>query len=71
MHLDRVNGLGDFLELEVVLAEGESNETGISVAHELLKRLAISPQQLVEEAYIDLLAKLPNRVIHQTAVGSW
>lgn len=70
VHLDRVNGLGDFLELEVVLAEGESNEIGISVAHELLKRLAVSPQQLVEEAYIDLLAKLPNRAIHRPAVGS-
>lgn len=61
VHLDRVEGLGDFLELEVVLAEGEPNETGISVAHELLEKLSVSPRQLVEEAYVDLIAKLPNK----------
>jgi adenylate cyclase class IV len=59
VHLDRVEGLGDFLELEVVLAEGEPNETGISVAHELLEKLFVSPRRLVEEAYVDLIAKLP------------
>jgi len=31
-----VEGLGDFLELEVVLAEGEPNEAGVSIALELL-----------------------------------
>lgn len=70
VHLDRVEGLGDFLELEVILADKEPNETGISIAHDLLERLAVSRQQLVEEAYVDLLAKLPNRAIHRTAVGS-
>jgi len=54
IHLDRVEGLGDFLELEVVLAEEEQPESGITVADELLKRLGISPQQLVEGAYVDL-----------------
>jgi hypothetical protein len=38
----------------------QSNEAGISVAHELLEKLSVSMHQLVEEAYIDLLAKLPN-----------
>ncbi len=60
IHLDKVEELGYFLELEVVLAEGETNEAGISVAHELLEKLSVSMHQLVEEAYIDLLAKLPN-----------
>jgi predicted adenylyl cyclase CyaB len=55
IHLDRVEGLGDFLELEVVLSEGESTEAGVKVAHELLANLGISPQQLIEGAYIDLL----------------
>jgi predicted adenylyl cyclase CyaB len=63
IHLDKVDDLGDFLELEVVLAEGESNEAGVSVAHELLEKLRVSPHQLVEEAYVDLLAKLPNKPI--------
>jgi predicted adenylyl cyclase CyaB len=55
IHLDRVEELGDFLELEVVLSESETTESGVKVAHELLASLGISPQQLIEGAYIDLL----------------
>ncbi|WP_445368765.1 class IV adenylate cyclase [Methylomonas sp. BW4-1] len=58
VHLDKVEGLGDFLELEVVLTENELNETGVAIAHELLERLGISDHQLIEEAYVDLLARL-------------
>jgi predicted adenylyl cyclase CyaB len=64
IHLDKVEELGDFLELEVVLAEGEPSEAGVSVAHELLAQLAVPPHQLVEDAYVDLLAKLLNKAIH-------
>ena len=56
IHLDRVEGLGDFLELEVVLAEGETAESGMEIAHDLLEKLGVSDEQLVEEAYVDLLA---------------
>jgi predicted adenylyl cyclase CyaB len=55
IQLDRVAGLGDFLELEVVLAEGESTESGVGIAQELLARLGVSSQQLIEGAYVDLL----------------
>ncbi len=55
VHLDRVEGLGHFLELEVVLAEGESSEVGVLVAHDLLGKFGISSSQLIEGAYIDLL----------------
>ncbi|MGD1020404.1 MAG: class IV adenylate cyclase [Verrucomicrobiia bacterium] len=55
IHLDKVEGLGDFLELEVVLSEGEATEDGVKVARELLARLGVSPQQLIEGAYVDLL----------------
>jgi predicted adenylyl cyclase CyaB len=55
VHLDRVDGLGHFLELEVVLSEGESADVGVGIAHELLAKLDISPQQLIEGAYVDLL----------------
>ena len=61
IHLDRVDGLGHFLELEVVLSEGESAETGMGIARELLATLGISPQQLIEGAYIDLLRAKPPR----------
>jgi len=64
IHLDKVEGLGDFLELEVCLADGESSEAGVAVAHELLKKLGISPERLVEGAYVDLLARA-NRSGHR------
>jgi adenylate cyclase len=55
IHLDRVEGLGDFMELEVVLGEGQTAEQGIEIAHELMARLGISGDQLVEGAYLDLM----------------
>lgn len=57
IHLDRVQGLGDFLELEVVLNEGESLEVGTQEAEALMLQLGIVPQQLIDVAYIDLLIK--------------
>jgi predicted adenylyl cyclase CyaB len=57
VHLDRVADLGDFLELEVVLAEGEGPDAGIDEAHRLMAVLGIAPDQLVEGAYVDLLAR--------------
>lgn len=59
VHLDRVDGLGDFLELEVVLRDGESADDGVAEAHALLARLAIDATQLVSGAYVDLLARAP------------
>ena len=55
IHLDRVEGLGDFLELEVVLAEGEDLAAGEAEARELMARLGIAPGDLVSGAYLDLL----------------
>jgi predicted adenylyl cyclase CyaB len=55
IHLDRVDELGDFLELEVVLTENEPAEVGVSTANELLSQLGISPDQLIEGAYVDLI----------------
>ena len=56
IHLDRVEGLGEFLELEVVLADGESAETGEAVARELMEKMRVQPEQLLEGAYVDMLA---------------
>jgi adenylate cyclase class IV len=56
VHLDQVEGLGHFLELEVVLAEDEPADAGVHEARQLMQRLGIGPQALVEGAYVDLLA---------------
>jgi adenylate cyclase class IV len=55
VHLDRVEGLGEFLELEVVLKEGESAEAGVAEAHALMAQLGIGADRLVQGAYVDLL----------------
>lgn len=57
IHLDRVTGLGDYLELEVVVDDGESVENGVRRAHEVMDQLGVTPAQLVEGAYVDLLAR--------------
>jgi predicted adenylyl cyclase CyaB len=56
IHLDRVEGLGEFLELEVVLADGEPAASGEAVARDLMEKLGIQPDHLIECAYVDLLA---------------
>ena len=56
IHLDRVEGLGDFLELEVVLRDGEPEAAGTAEAHALMARLGVQPRQLLAGAYLDLLA---------------
>ena len=55
VHFDRVEGLGNFMELEVVQSPGESSDQAMKVAEELMVRLAIAQDDLVEQAYIDLL----------------
>ncbi|SSW61836.1 class IV adenylate cyclase [Achromobacter agilis] len=57
IHLDRVEGLGEFLELEVVLRDGESPDAGMEEARSLMDGLGVAPQQLVSGAYLDLLAR--------------
>jgi adenylate cyclase class IV len=47
--------LGNFLELEVVLSDGEHVENGEAIARELMEKLDVLPDQLIEGAYIDLL----------------
>ncbi len=55
VHLDRVAGLGDFMELEVVLADDETPEAGVREAQKLMELLGVAADSLVEGAYVDLL----------------
>jgi adenylate cyclase class IV len=57
VHLDAVERLGDFLELEVVLRAGQSVAKGEEVARELMGWLGIEGRDLLEEAYIDMLER--------------
>ena len=54
IHLDEVEGLGSFLELEVVLGPDESPEAGNAVATDLMRELEIDESDLINVAYIDL-----------------
>ena len=55
VHIDQVDGLGEFLELEVVLRPEQSEDEGQEIAHDLLRKFKISPHDLISEAYVDLL----------------
>jgi predicted adenylyl cyclase CyaB len=55
LHLDQVEGLGEFLELEVVLRPGQSDAEGLAIARHLMTRLGIQEQDLLQGAYVDLL----------------
>lgn len=68
VHLDRVDGLGDFMELEVVLGDGESADAGIAVAHELLRALRVDAGQLVSGAYVDLLREAEKKPASNAAL---
>ena len=55
IHLDQVDGLGDFMELEVVLCEGQSEGEGRAIAENLMNKLGAREEDLVQGAYMDLL----------------
>lgn len=55
VHLDRVEGLGAYLELEVVLGDDESVAAGEAEARDLMDAFEVAPSQLVQGAYVDLL----------------
>ncbi|MBX9653293.1 class IV adenylate cyclase [bacterium] len=55
LHFDSVEGLGHFIEVEVVLREGQSHEEGHAVARELQVKLGVATEDLIGVAYLDLL----------------
>jgi adenylate cyclase class IV len=54
IHLDQVHGLGDFVELEVVLRDGQSDGAGAAIAEDLVVRLGLAGAQRLGGAYVDL-----------------
>ena len=57
LHLDDVEGLGRFLELEVVLRDGQSDADGRAIAADLMQKLGVEQGDLLEGAYIDLIER--------------
>jgi predicted adenylyl cyclase CyaB len=57
IHLDDVEGLGQFMELEVVLRPDQADAEGRAIAEDLMARLGIHKEDLLEGAYMDLLEK--------------
>lgn len=57
IHLDDVTGLGHFLELEVMLDDGQPEAEGHARAADLLQRLGVTEADLVDCSYADLLAR--------------
>lgn len=57
IHLDNVENLGVFAELEVLMKEGQTIESGQTIAEDLMRRLGINENDLIDGAYIDLIAK--------------
>jgi predicted adenylyl cyclase CyaB len=56
IHVDEVVGLsGGFLEIEVVLGEADSVESGYTTMSTLMAQLNIDSSQLVANAYVDML----------------
>ena len=57
IHLDKVEGLGEFLELEVVLSGRQSLHHGRKIAERLMECLGVKKSELVSGAYVDLLTQ--------------
>lgn len=55
IHLDEVQDLGWFMELEVVLSGGDSVQDGEVETQRLMKLLGVEQKDLVQGAYLDLL----------------
>jgi adenylate cyclase class IV len=55
IHLDEVEGLGSFMELEVVLREEQTDSDGAAIARDLMRRLGIADADLLARTYFELL----------------
>jgi len=58
VHLDDVEGLGQFMELEVVMQEGQGDSEGEAIADKLMTSLGVERSDLIEGAYMDMIEKI-------------
>jgi adenylate cyclase class 2 len=57
LHLDRVASLGDFGEIEAVIADGEDPEHSRAAVDKTLAALGIAPADLIDVSYFEMLAR--------------
>jgi len=57
IHLDKVEYLGTFLELEVVMKPDQPLAEGEQMVRDLMEKLEIRPEELVAGAYMDFILK--------------
>jgi len=57
IHLDDVQNLGQFVELEVVLQPGQADAEGQAIATQLMQALGIGETDLIDAAYIDMVER--------------
>ncbi|KAI8427127.1 hypothetical protein MSG28_014748 [Choristoneura fumiferana] len=57
VHIDTVQDLGRFMELEVVLRPEQTLEEGQAIARDLQEKLGVAQEDLIDCAYVDLLDK--------------
>ena len=57
LHLDRVEGLGDFGEIEAVLGEGDSAADFHADVREILAALDVGPGDLIDRSYFEMIVR--------------
>ena len=58
LHLDKVARLGDFGEIEAVIADGDDPERSRGAVNEILAALNVGKADLIDVSYFEMLAKL-------------
>jgi predicted adenylyl cyclase CyaB len=57
LHLDKVANLGNFGEIEAVIADGDDIERSRAAVEEILAALGVAPSDLIDVSYFEMLAK--------------
>jgi len=57
LHLDKVTRLGDYGEIEAVIADGDDPEQSRNAVNEILAALGVGQTDLIDMSYFEMLAK--------------
>ena len=54
---DKVENLGSFLELEIIVAKEEERADGLDMIYEVMRMLGCEKTEIVRESYLSMLEK--------------